>query len=144
MPRRIDLKGFAYGVLGSFVSRNNDVSGYWGIGKLYSHALRNGVKSVKIDLLSRDISPYDEEFKQIISEYSEMLMKNCAKRNIPLSWVQEVHVYVEFNEELNRRGNPFRCTCEITTDLGRKFAAQVLGRCGPHNPALESKSTRAE
>lgn len=34
MTRRGELKDVALGVLGSFVSRNNDVDGYWCLGLL--------------------------------------------------------------------------------------------------------------
>jgi len=34
MRKRHALKGVAYGLVDTFVSRNNDVSGYWGIGQL--------------------------------------------------------------------------------------------------------------
>ena len=34
MPRSARLTNIANGLCGSFVSRNNDVEGYWAIGKL--------------------------------------------------------------------------------------------------------------
>lgn len=44
------LKSIAAGVLGSFVSRNNDFNGYWAIGQLYSIALRSPARTVSISL----------------------------------------------------------------------------------------------
>jgi len=66
MGSRKEFKAIAHGLVESFISRNNDVSGYWGIGKLYSHIVSTGVKDLKIDLIQRTIEPKNEEFEILI------------------------------------------------------------------------------
>jgi len=88
------LKGAALGVLGSFVSRNNDVDGYWGIGKLYSHALRTDAKTIAIDLVGRTITPPSDEFRSMVSRYSEAFLGQCRKRSIPCAWANTVDIRI--------------------------------------------------
>ena len=56
------LKSIGDGILSSFVSRNNDVYGYWGIGKLYNWMLASKSMTIKIDLLKNTIDPTNDEF----------------------------------------------------------------------------------
>ena len=56
MPHRI-LKGLANGVVETFMSRNNDVSGYWGIGQLYREALDQQRSEVALDLVGNHVVP---------------------------------------------------------------------------------------
>jgi len=144
------LKGAALGVLGSFVSRNNDVDGYWGIGKLYSHALRTDAKTIAIDLVGRTITPPSDEFRSMVSRYSEAFLGQCRKRSIPCAWANTVDIRISFNVTPEgmllppryTAGELFDCVIEVTDDLGRAYVGQVLGWCKPHNPAREAKSAR--
>ena len=45
------LKGIAAGLAGTFISRNNDVDGYWGMGVIYSEVSARGVSAVTFSLL---------------------------------------------------------------------------------------------
>jgi hypothetical protein len=149
MPRR-DLRGAAWGVLSSFVSRNNDVDGYWGIGELYAHALRNTVESVEIDLLSKRIVPHADEFTGMISHYAEMLLQQCQDKRIPIPWIGEAKIHVQFNispqgrccPPQSTRGDLFECLLEIKDSLGRGYAAHMVGWCAPHDPQQEMRSAR--
>ena len=73
MSRKSTLKNILNGLLSSFVSRNNDVNGYWGIGKLYSLMINKQVHKVEIDLMNNTIIPYSTDFYFRISKYSELL-----------------------------------------------------------------------
>jgi hypothetical protein len=54
-----NLKGIAGGILGSFLSRNNDLDGYWGMGILRLLAQEHGVEMVYLDLLAGTCMPPD-------------------------------------------------------------------------------------
>lgn len=51
------LLGVAHGTLSAFVGRNNDVDGYWAIGKICRHAVELGTPAVTFDLLAGTASP---------------------------------------------------------------------------------------
>lgn len=74
MARRKEFKTIANGLLSSFISRNNDVYGYWGIGKLYSHMLKSKMMILEIDLINRTIKPENREFDLLIKNFSERLL----------------------------------------------------------------------
>ena len=150
MGRRREFKGVAHGVVGSFVSRNNDVGGYWGIGKLYTHALRNNVHGIDIDLLARNMSPFGEEFRNTLGTYAELFLKHCHARRLASKWVVSARARIDFNLSAGdrrappqgARGDLFDCFVEIKDDLGHIHTAHSLGWCSPHDPRRESRSTR--
>ncbi|WP_378178258.1 hypothetical protein [Aquimarina sp. SS2-1] len=80
MGKRKLFKNIANGVLGSFVSRNNDVQGYWGIGKLYSLMINKDKYEVEIDLINLTILPNKSEFNNMIEYFSNQLFNQIYKR----------------------------------------------------------------
>jgi hypothetical protein len=77
MARRKEFKNIANGLICSFVSRNNDVYGYWGIGKLYSHMLKSKTMTIEINILDIAISPNNNEFmiliKMIVRKHTKFI-----------------------------------------------------------------------
>ncbi|MEI2652860.1 MAG: hypothetical protein V9G12_12060 [Microthrixaceae bacterium] len=47
--------------MGTFVSRNNDIGGYWSLGKLHGHGLQDAGQ-LGIDLLSQRTFPESDAF----------------------------------------------------------------------------------
>jgi uncharacterized protein len=72
MPRSLNLKGVAAGLAGSFVSRNNDVEGYWGIGLLCRDATQTSGK-VLLNLSQRLSSPATPSCVHITEAYAQHL-----------------------------------------------------------------------
>ncbi len=66
MGHRKELKNIANGIIFSFKSRNNDVDGYWELGKLYSYAKSCGVNSIKLNLLDLSINPDSRNFNDLL------------------------------------------------------------------------------
>lgn len=142
------LKSIAAGVLGSFVSRNNDFNGYWAIGQLYSLALKSRGKTVSISLtgdsgVPRGTLPGALEFK-----YGEMFFNLLARWAIQKDCIKTATIILEFecdmpsSQVLANNGKPFRATFAVETDYGQCFQLQYSGACWSHNPARESRSTR--
>jgi len=149
---RKELKNIAGGIIGSFNSRNNDVNGYWGIGKLYSFAILNSTKTVTIDLTNETISPQTTEFKPLIDFYRDMLISQLKVRHIPYDFLEKVKITISFDQQYQHKyhwwrsalGEPCICTCEIIDNLGSKRSVSTGNNCRPHNPSTESKSTRGQ
>jgi hypothetical protein len=150
MRRRQELKGLACDFAGSFLSRNNDVSGYWGIGKLYREAIDHSAPLVTIDLLSLSIPPIWPVAQAIHAEYSERLRHMASKVAVQLS---EAQVIVEFGtlgscatprwDSYHSYGDPFVCTVSLVDSKGRTYKAVRAGFCAPHDPTRERCSNRA-
>jgi hypothetical protein len=150
VTRRRELNGIAGNLLGSFVSRNNDVAGYWAIGKLCAHALWAPGGEISIELLTRRLTPFGPEFDPMLDHYAERLVSSLKKRWFPPQLVTAAEVLVSFGAPFKPdplisrpRGTvPFRCTVTLTDDLYRRHAAQHSGEVWPHDPQRESKSVR--
>lgn len=154
MPSRKHFKGVAFGFAGHFVSRNNDIFGYWAMGQLYKHALENSSSTIKIDLLSQTISPSNQAFKYAVNAWNKRFLKTIENLAVPTTWVTNASITIIFekvsvSEDGVQRaadeylGAAFTCAIEIIDDLHRKRVAIMRGRCRPHDPSREYKSARA-
>ena len=151
MSRRRELNGIAGNLVGSFVSRNNDVAGYWAIGKLCALAPRTVNGEISIELLTKRLTPYSPEFDPMLDHYAARLVSSLEKRSFPLQLVTAAEVLIAFGGSFKsgplmshpRGAVPFRCTVTLTDDVHRRHVAQQSGEVWPHDPRRESKSGRA-
>ena len=152
MPRIRTLKSIMSGVLGSFVSRNNDVNGYWGIGILCLQAVMLKVPSISFNLtLSSTLTTNRDVVVVGMSErYGRMLQTLVRKGGISVASLQCATVTIEFG--LPRplrttapmtRGEPFVCTLSILDDRGRSLSVSLASWCAPHDPRKETRSCRS-
>lgn len=125
-------------MLGSFVSRNNDVSGYWALGKLRKHAVTANVSTVCVDLLKLIVTPPGDDFTAMARHFQQMLSVQIKARHIPVDWMRAAAVSVDFAP-----GDAFDCAVVITDDKGREHRATASGMSWAHDPARELRSTRA-
>lgn len=148
MSRKGNIKNVINGVLSSFVSRNNDVNGYWGIGKLYSLMLKTKTLIVVIDLLQKEMTPKDDEFNILINEYNNKLTTLLKRRSINLNLINEVNLvlkaYPNQKSPIYGQTAPNRINCELVINYGAKMIVTDDKDvwCRKHNPKLELKSTR--
>jgi hypothetical protein len=139
------------GLLGSFVSRNNDVGGYWAIGKLYGQARAINIDLIAIDLMSSRMSPVLPEFDVMTNTFAESLSDRLIRRRIPRGALTSAKLALAFDGAVlfNKTplrfmlGKPYRCNLELVDDLGRVYAATHLGSVRPHNALREARSRRA-
>ena len=145
MPRRKELRGVAFGLLGSFVSRNNDVSGYWAVGRLYQHAVKTNASNVCVDLLDLTITPPSADFAAMATHFQRMLGAQLSARHLPVDWVRAATICVEFGrvKSPDTPGDVFNAVVMITDDKGRAHNATANGACWIHDPARELRSIRA-
>lgn len=152
MARRKELKDIASGLYGSFISRNNDVAGYWGIGKLCLLAEQQDVRKVRIDLLTKSMAPASSEFAKLVSGYGSILQRHLSAKRIPGNWMSSAIIEVDYKPEhpsgkhtpIVTRGNLFRLTVTITDDMNKSHTVSGYGYCEPHDPKKEYKSAGEE
>jgi len=146
MARRIYFKNIASGLIGSFISRNNDVLGYWGIGKLYSHMLLTKTMQIDIDLINRTMTPYSNEFDLLINDYSNRLLNKMSRLGMHQNYMTSAKIILKgfMNDRPSIRYAPHKmnCTVVIVDDLNRKHKLSVDVWCREHNKLKEFKSTR--
>jgi hypothetical protein len=132
-------------LFGSFISRNNDIGGYWGIGKLCSLARESATDVVKLDLIEKSISPISHEFDRLVGGYHSLLVKNLIVLGIPLNWVSSANIDINFSPPIpsdrfipiTSWGDLFQVTASIIDDRNFLYSVSGFGYCGPHNPNKE-------
>ncbi|MDH7447747.1 hypothetical protein [Aquimarina sp. 2201CG14-23] len=145
MAKRKLFKNIANGILGSFVSRNNDVNGYWGIGKLYSLMINKNKYEVEIDLIKQTISPNKNEFNSMIQYFSNKLSSQMLQKNLKKSFLKEAKIILigyPNNKTLSLGRtvpNKIKCSITIVDDLEKQYNLEKDIRCRKHNPKLEIK-----
>ncbi|RCU42875.1 hypothetical protein DU002_19160 [Corallincola holothuriorum] len=150
MARRKELGSIASGIVGSFNSRNNDVDGYWGIGKLYKFVENESHKVVELDLLNGSVEPFTHQFDSLVTCYRGMLELLLNKRAIPCNWLTSAKLIARFEVEYQHKyhywrsalGKPCEVECSFVDDLGRHHVAFAYNNCRPHEPKLEARSCR--
>ena len=148
MARRKEFKAIADGLISSFISRNNDVNGYWGIGKLYSFMVSTGSMKLKIDLVNRIIEPQNEEFRHLINEFANRLLFQMDKRKLNRFYFKKAElIIIGYPNETSpyfgqMAPNKVNCMLVITDDLEKEHFSEANTWCREFNPQKESKSTR--
>ena len=150
MPRRGELKCIADGVLGSFVSRNNDCDGYWAIGVLYRRALEASSNELSFSLVDEREEPHGLALETAVqTKYRGMLAKLMSRRSLPAGWVKSASITIHFEHSgrvgraLARLERPYLAQLSITTELGKNHIVERVGACWPHEPSREYRSSRA-
>lgn len=152
MAGRKQLNGIALGLLGTFVSRNNDIDGYWGLGVLRLCALRNGLSELVLDLLKQNADSDVESPVQISEKaYQIWLFDGLAKIGSERQQLDKAEIHLEFstfdilpNAIRDTRGDPYICTVKLTNKCGISYSATKIGVCAPHDPNKDRQSTRVK
>lgn len=142
MPRSARLTNIAAGLCGSFASRNNDLAGYWAIGKLRSLAEQYSQSEVSIDLLAASIKPLSPEFAQVLADYNLLLRKLASRSGIRLDTINAAYITVNFLPSPWPRaiyykkqwGEQFLVTVSISSDGRADGIVSHAGYCRPHDP----------
>lgn len=145
------LKGISRSLGETFVSRNNDLDGYWGIGLLCQEAQRLGVPSSRLDLLSGTSEPCAPLSQALAAIYATVLAELIDGAKIQKSQLSSATIEVYFGTfgactkpYWRLRGDPYYCAVRLAACTGKLYGSTIAGYCSPHNPNLEFRSTRAE
>jgi hypothetical protein len=150
MPRRARLRNIAAGLCNSFASRNNDLDGYWSIGKLRLLAEQYGRPTVSLDLLTSSMQPSSCEFAPVLARYRRLLEKLAYLSRIRLEEITAACITLDFAPPPSPRasyykphwGEQFVLTVAINADGRAAGIMRHAGYCRPHDPARESRSIR--
>ncbi len=149
MSQRV-LKGVAIGLAETFISRNNDVLGYWGIGKLYREALEQFASEVTLDLIGNYSRPSNRIANIELAHYRSYVSNLLYLSRMSLADLTEATINIKFGTygacaepRWHSHGDPFVCTVVLRSSRGRIYSAMRAGCEAPHDPSCEQRSTRA-
>ena len=150
MPRSARLINIASGLCGAFASRNNDLDGYWSIGKLRLLADQHGQSAVSLDLLASSMQPSASWFEPVLARHRQLLAKLADISGIRLDDISAANIVLDFAPPPRPRagyctpdcGDPFDLTVRVEADGRAAGIVRHAGYCRPHDPAQETRSTR--
>lgn len=148
MGNKREFKNIANGLLSSFISRNNDINGYWGIGKLYAFMLKSKSMRLEVDLIENTILPHDNELKILASIYLDYLLTRMKIKNIERECLNKAMIVLSgFPNNLvlpYGRSAPHKMHCKILIidNLNKEYSIEKNVWCRKHNPKSELKSGR--
>jgi hypothetical protein len=151
MPRSARLTNIAAGLCGSFASRNNDLAGYWAIGKLRLLAEQYSQNAVSLDVLAASMQPPTAEFAQVLANHHRLLQKLASRSGVRLEAITAAHISVDFLPRPWPRaiyykqqwGEQFLLTVTISADGRTDGIISHAGYCRPHDPNRESRRSGA-
>ena len=152
MPRRRELKGVAAAIAQKFVSRYNDIGGYWALGKLYKQATDASSHQISIDLLEATTDVSSPKLTNVAETYRDYLFTRLDGLGFAHDQVSAARISVYFNveptprqmREIHTWGQPFLCRVSLVDDLSTSRDFEVRGWCGVHDPSKEQRSTRVK
>lgn len=149
MPSSRELSSIANGLVETFMSRNNDVWGYWGIGLVQRELEGHPEMAVELDLLHGKAAPDGRVARELATHYSAYLFKSLARDGFTVSAVSSAKVLVQFDivkAPMVIGGftwRAFDCTVTLESRSGKTFWAARAGSSRPHDPGHEQRSKRA-
>jgi hypothetical protein len=151
MPTSARLTNIAAGLCGSFASRNNDLGGYWAIGKLRSLTEQYSQNAASLDLLAPSMQPASSEFVQVLANYHLLLQKLASRSGIRFEAITAAYISVNFSPQPWPRaiyykqqwGEQFLVTVTISADARADGIISHAGYCRPHDPDRERRRSGA-
>jgi hypothetical protein len=144
MLRKSEIRNIAHGLLGTFISRNNDIDGYWGLGILREMANNTGQTKIEIDLLIDllDESAHDHRIQACKAHHRKWLAEMIERKGEEIAALSEARICVRFIDSFDEypdlrrytRGLPFECAVQLGTGPQNICSAVEIGVCAPHDP----------
>ncbi len=133
MARRKEMQGICNDLLESFVSRYNDLDGYWAMGKFQTFLQAETEEQLCFRLVGGENEK--NSFSQTLGHYRSALGRHLKTRNMPISWVEQASIEVQALS-----ANQLICRFILTTDHGKDFSCQKTVSVRPHDPESEQRS----
>lgn len=145
---RSNLQGIANGLLGAFVSRNNDIDGYWGLGMLRSEAAQARQQEITINLLIEQTGT--SAVRTCSVRYRKWLEAILSKQHLELRDLSVAAITIRFADSFDdfpglvkdTRGLPYMCSVELRRPSRKMYVSTKIGVCALHDPSKDRRSTR--
>lgn len=135
MPRRKELQGVCNDLLDSFVSRYNDLGGYWALGKMQAFLLERESNLLCFDLVDEGSLPRTHPFFATSAYYPRALRRLLRAKRISVHWVASGNICVS-----SLTNTDLECSIVLRSDLGREFSAKRSECVHAHDPNVEFQS----
>lgn len=132
MPRRKQFKGICHDILGTFVSRYNDLNGYWALGQYVAYLERRGKHQLQLKL-GNEIGVPDNSSAVVAARYYRgAVLRMMNAQAMPEAWLADGAITFSIVAS-----SQAACEIEIVCDLGRTYRSQCTIDVRPHDPDVE-------
>lgn len=131
MARRSHFEGICRDILDSFVSRYNDLDGYWALGQFVG-VRENGPHPLRFLLITGETVPPRPDLNDTSLYYRRATLRQMAANKMPREWL--ANAIIDFSMIGPTTAS---CDIEITTDLGKVYRSSRWVEVRPHNPTRE-------
>lgn len=143
MARLRNLNNVAAGLLGTFMSRYNDIAGHWAMGILRADH-PGGSGTTTLSLLERRAVPASPATALAVENYALRLQAMLAHHALAPGHLLAAQIRIEFDaavqiprwRSVSWYGEPFRCTVTLTDVRGTVRTVSGVGRCAVDAAAL--------
>lgn len=139
MARRLEFQNIVDTGLAAFISRNNDLNGYWALGQLRNWLEDESAAQLVIPLMDGHLTGMKTQIFLLSQRFTEKLQFWMEGKNMPLAWVQDARLTVELTLSDRMYRDRMSCSFRIVSDLGRSFEAIHTLPVRRHDPRRESK-----
>lgn len=119
MPRRKQFKGICHDILGTFVSRYNDLDGYWALGHFVAFLDRLGERQLQFSLRASTAVPASSIATLAAEYYRGAVLRMMEANVMPQAWFADATVKVSIVAPTKAA-----CEIEIVSDLGRTYRSE--------------------
>lgn len=134
MPRRKQFKGICHDILDSFVSRYNDLDGYWALGQYATFLKDCGQSELQIQLQKQSTLPEFTLFIVSATYYRGAVLRLMDANAMPHSWLADAYIRFSILGPASAL-----CEVEIASDLGKAYRSRRRVIVRPHNPRCEHR-----
>lgn len=138
MIARRKLHHMAAGLLGKFMSRNNDYQSYWALGVLYTEARVSGLR-VELDLLHGRAVPEAPACVSVARSYAILLRTALARHGVTPDMLSSATLSLAFGHPVpvpasaGAFGDRVECVLRIVAQEGSAVSRHASARCAPHD-----------
>ncbi|MER8734512.1 hypothetical protein NKH28_32875 [Mesorhizobium sp. M1227] len=134
MPRRKQFKGICHDILESFVSRYNDLDGYWALGQYATFLTESGQRELRLRLQRGSTLSECSKFSASATYYQGAVLRLMDANEMPHSWFANAYIRFSMVGPTNAL-----CEVEIVSDLGKAYHGDRRIDVRPHNPLREHR-----
>lgn len=142
MSRKSRIKNIANGILNSFISRNNSVNGYWGIGVLLKDLMETKTQYIELDIMN---PLKNGKYHLMTKNYKEIFLNNMKNHNLKLNENIKFYILVRAidNKDNLSKLQTHKVICELYYESQiTSFSLDNSIKARVHNPLREMKSLR--
>lgn len=134
MSRRKQFKGICHDLLGTFVSRYNDLDGYWALGQYVAFLDRLGERQLQFKLREATVVPYSPSAALSAKYYRGAILRMMEANAMPQAWFADAAIKVSIVAPAKAA-----CEIEIVSDLGKAYESERTINVRPHDPVIERR-----